>query len=672
MLRALGVWDDEQLAKIEAQRKKDKNAWKKTTAGMASKKRHHAKRSRTQTGSFLGWDGEGITVNGRHRYILLANGKGETLVNTDGLTTQECLEFLSGAGQRHSFTNHVMYGGNYDANMILGDLSWRQMARLASRGELEWRGWLIQYRHRKYLEVSKITRRKDKRVRLNTIKIWDVIDFFNTKFVTACKEWLPGRDVSWIAEMKEERAGFRVEELSTITTYCIEECILLGLMMEELRKQCLSVDICPQGWYGPGALATRALQLHKVGQYRDEQLANGFPPEIALAARHAFFGGRIEMVQFGHHVGPVYAHDIVSAYPSVMGELPCLAHGEWEWIKRPWINHGEISSFSLVKIEHKPPPDIRGIHPLPWRADNGGVLFPPAATGWYWLPEALLVPMNEWLEVWSFYPGCDHKPFDWVPVLFDKRRAMKANGHPAERVLKLCLNSLYGKMAQRVGRGDKSPPFHQIEWAGYVTSTVRSRMYNLATRDPSVVIAFETDGIYCTGDLCGSDTGTALGDFEVKEYDEIAYVHSGIYFLRKGDRWISRYRGLDPPRINQDGKQIGITPQMVMSAWQDGTRKLPASSSRFRGLATSSLTPERYHEWGQWITEPRDVDLYPTGKRAWDPGPTTGHGPADALQRTIAVGSGLAMSTAHKVAWIDGPSAHGWADEELSWEDGET
>lgn len=680
ILRQLGRMTEDQVKARDKSKRESRKKWGNSPNGKAADRAHQQAKSKTHSGAFLGWDGEGADINGRHRYILLANGYGDHISETMGLTTEQCLAFLHASAMRYSFTNHVMFGGNYDANMILSDFSWQEMSKLSQRGWIEWRGWEIKYRHHKYLEIAKMGPRakkgtEEKRSYKGRIKIWDVIDFFGMRFTSALRVWLPKEEISFIAEMKEERGTFRPDDLPRITEYCVAECVLLGRMMEELRKQCKSVDSVPEGWYGPGALATVGLKKHKVRDYMDRELANGRGP-VSTASRHAFFGGRIEMVKYGHHGHidgqSVYGHDIVSAYPSVMSSLPCLAHGEW--IPNYRLRTSQpIPPFTLVRVDHKPfRDDIRGIHPLPWRHPSGGVLFPLEANGWYWLPEAELVPRSEWLESWSFVPRCDHKPFDWVPEMFAKRQAMKANGHPAQLVLKLLLNSLYGKMAQRIGgKAGEAPSFHQLEWAGFITSSIRARMYRLVAQPDGdclpnwermeSVIAFETDGVYATEPLVSDNPSGDLGTWEVTRYDEIAYVHSGVYFLRSGDRWQSKYRGLDPPRVTEEGEQIGLTPDAVLTAWATRRWTLPATTKRFRGLATSSLTPERFNDWGQWITEPRDVDLIPTGKRASQ---DDQHDPATELCPTIAIGSGAEMSTAHKLSWIDGPMADEWLRQE--------
>jgi hypothetical protein len=38
---------------------------------------------------FIAWDGEGVTVRGRHRYVILANSVGDHIVNPKGIQAGE-------------------------------------------------------------------------------------------------------------------------------------------------------------------------------------------------------------------------------------------------------------------------------------------------------------------------------------------------------------------------------------------------------------------------------------------------------------------------------------------------------------------------------------------------------------------------------------------------------
>jgi len=56
----------------------------------------------------------------------------------------------------------------------------------------------------------------------------------------------------------------------------------------------------------------------------------------------------------------------------------------------------------------------------------------------------------EIVEGWE-YTGSQERPFSWVTEMYDTRRDWKRRGISAQLALKLCMNSMYGKLAQRIG-----------------------------------------------------------------------------------------------------------------------------------------------------------------------------------------------------------------------------
>ena len=125
------------------------------------------------------------------------------------------------------------------------------------------------------------------------------------------------------------------------------------------------------------------------------------------------------------------------------------------------------SGLYLAKISfvHPTGPNARPWCGLPFRR-NGGLFWPVQGTGWYWSYE--IAAARRWLgtsvisvrDLWIARCECDCRLFDWLPALHDERRRIDSatRGYP----LKLGSNSLYGKMAQRTGRG----PYHDVVAAG--------------------------------------------------------------------------------------------------------------------------------------------------------------------------------------------------------------
>lgn len=627
------------------------------------------KPGKSAVGPFIGWDGEGITRNQRHRYVLLANSEGASLYNARGLNTVKTLDWLCDIARDHKEANHVMFGGSYDANMLMEGLGFYQASELASRGVLYVSKFRIEYRPRKFLRITRY-RPGSRPLRENqtgSITLWDTIGFFQTTFVKALRGWLPGQVeiTDTIAGMKDRRSTFSDSEIDEIRDYCIAECRLLAELMSTMRDYMQEVECVPHRWDGAGAIASILLQRHKVKTYKATYriTTDGFdgnlPQEVNTAARHAYFGGRIELVRFGNHDGTAYAHDIVSAYPHAMTRLPCLAHGTWRNATAPMQAH----PIALYHVSFHADSVDEPFYPLPWRSDKGLVYFPPTCEGWYWTPEYELLrdfyPDNHTVhEAWTFTPDCTHEPFSFIAPVFEYRKRLKEQGHMGATVLKLGLNSLYGKLAQQVGwrrtrEGIFPPSYHCLEWAGLITSTTRARLFRLAMRDPEAVIAFETDGLYSTAQhVPDSECGTELGDWERTTYDGLTYVQSGVYWTCKDGAWVPKYRGLDPP---DPADPDAFTRDRVLTGWANGETELPIRQTRFRGIMTSTVSQERFMEWRQWVTDTRSIELAPNGKRVHSPNdcPRCLAGSLDvrsALHHTMATGGGV-MSCPHGLAW---------------------
>jgi hypothetical protein len=645
-------------------------------------KLQHRKGSKTRSGPFIAWDGEGVTENGVHKYIMLCNSNGEIARAKKGrtLSTMDCLNMLCNTAYMNPKANHVVYGGSYDANMMLGDLSLYECQQLAQDGFTHWGPFRIEYRPRKFLMVTRyhadqMNGRHFKDNKDVTITLWDVIGFFQQSFVRTLVEWQIGKeeDNTFVEEMKYGRSDFTRKEQKEIERYCFIECAQLVEVMTKLRNQTRTLALTPARWDGAGALSTKLLQKYHVRDHMDRNI----PAAVNRAAQFAYFGGRIECVQYGNYEHTCYAHDIVSAYPYAMTKLPCLAHGKWVHSTHRKNSTVPKHNFQLSRVEFEIH-EAYDIHvglplmPFPSRGPHSEVYFPPQVNGWYWKPEVdnaleYLPDSVKVLETWSFIPECDHQPFGYIPEVFEHRRKLKEKKNLAQIILKLALNGTYGKLCQAVGWDKETgepPRFHQLEWAGYITSFTRAQIYRLAMINPGAVISFETDGLFATVPLVTEEVNVGeLGSWEIKEYTGITYVTSGVYWVNdtkpglKTQHWAPKYRGFDPPKTTPDGKVVeGLARQFILDAWRDHVARIGSTSTRFRGLNISSQSPTQFVEWRQWVTENRELRVFPLGKRApviYKSPRSPRRDPANGLVRTFAMW-GWRDSAPHPLPWIDG------------------
>jgi hypothetical protein len=338
------------------------------------------------------------------------------------------------------------------------------------------------------------------------------------------------------------------------------------------------------------------------------------PDAVNDAAQYAYAGGRFELFKCGRYLGKVWQYDLNSAYPWAIAQLPSLAHGKWRQVTE-FDPHRE---FAVYRIRCTLPYRTNVPYPFYFRDKRHCIYYPPVVEGWYWAPEVRHMeglPGFDVIDGWVFEPATDEKPFAWVNDAYDQRLLWKEQGNPSEYSIKILLNSLYGKMAQRVGYNKElllPPKWHQLEWAGWVTSKARATLYSAMLRAGNALLSVETDAVFTTRPI-DLDTGKGLGQWGVDEFDEVIYIQSGFRFYRTGDEWHSKYRGLDPNSISLDSVRETLqNSDFTKPVYINGTttRFVQMASGLQRGL-------DRWRVWEE--NQPRSVLIGSDGKRVHVP-----------------------------------------------------
>jgi DNA polymerase type B, organellar and viral len=604
---------------------------------------------------WVGVDGEGV---GRkpHRYVLLACSDGDYVESRHGLSTVDCLEFLLDLGTRDARV--CGYYLSYDWTMMLQDLDdaaifalWRPELRACASGAFS-RVSYKDYRLHWLAGAMWISDARDKR----HVTIWDLGKYYQGPFVNAIKDWNVRPDVQEeIARMKKRRSLFTFREIKNIRKYCMHECEALAEFADKLERAHTDADLKPRGWFGPGSTASVLLNRHSIAERRGI-----IPPPMIEPVACAFFGGRAEISRTGYVRGPIHGYDISSAYPHHISRLPCLEHGRWQRVakERALTARGVVGALVHGHVRHAP----GDWGPLPVRVDNGSIVFPRAgASGWWWRDEWLAARQGwkglEFDHAYVLRKECDCQPFHFVPPLFEHRKRVgKETGEG--KILKLALNSLYGKLAQTIGRAQ----FASRVWAGMITSNTRAQVLRLMLQHESLfnVLMIATDGLFSTEDI---DVGKeiVLGGWEHAVHDSITLVRPGIYWL--GGAEILPFE--QPVPVMERRAAVGGSVEMVRVRQGETTALIPVSQLggtkvRARGLGRDNLDsakvqlalalhrgadkvllaprttfgagkamvygPDAEHcrrnaNYGQWHLMPTHVSLAPAPKRAadWSP-----------------------------------------------------
>jgi len=284
----------------------------------------------------------------------------------------------------------------------------------------------------------------------------------------------------------------------------------------------------------------------------------------------------------------------------------------------------------------------------------------------------------EIVEGWEYYGNKKEPPFEWLKEVYQKRREWKDAGIASQLALKLLMNSIYGKLAQRVGWNEEKrigPAWHQLEWAGWVTSHCRAMLWDVMSRLPrESILAVETDGLYTTVDpaVLGIKDSKELGGWEVTKYDEILYVQSGMAWLRQGDKWICKRRGLDAKTFSLADCESYLHRLGPAAEWAP----FLGSTTRFTGIgaALGSSAPTKVVHC-RWHTAEREIRPGQGGKRihihaqckACKDGLTAYQGAHEMSIRSLAYKD--PMSHPHNSPWEDAEqTTYDW--EEVQIEEG--
>lgn len=435
----------------------------------------------------LGIDSETVNDNDGHaRCVLVACSDGTHIANERGITTAAALRYITRRnGELWTFF------GDYDVNFWVRDMPFTRLDRLRRTGWCTWDNWRVHHIPRRVFEVWDLSTEPHRYA-----KIFDAYPFVQSSFVAWLESWqlADAATIARIRAMKERRGEFSKLSRAKILAYTQDEVRLIAAGVEVLKERVRRGGYAPSQWLGPGAVAAHAMR--KLG------VKDCMPETEHDAAQAAYFGGRIETARIGIVPGPLHYYDITSAYPAAMVNLPCFAHGRWVRVR----NRTPNTKNALCFVRWKPRGNALPVWgPFPVRPKVGSSLrYYAQGSGWYWYWEVspwLASPDFE-LQVGLTYEWrqtCRHKPFAWIADLFKTRATLKAHGDPAEYALKLVLNSVYGKLAQKVG----AKPFYCAAWAGLITAQTRARLSQVLVARPESVVLVATDGVLCTKPVPG-------------------------------------------------------------------------------------------------------------------------------------------------------------------------
>jgi len=656
----------------------------------------------------LALDGEGVTLeDGSHvyRYIAACTSDGTLVAELEsehGFDAKEILAFITTLPKEDSegkpYLGIFGYGLGYDQAKWFESMPNKALFELYHATGLGPAAAVGRYAMNFFGRCLRVLDRRAPKGKRTTL-VWDILKAFQAKFVNALKAWNVGLEhLAFIEGMKDKRGNFSLDmasrEWRETKRYCKLECVLLAELVETYVRAHSRAGIDLAGkFHGAGSTGEAVLRMMNAmaklaTKEVDESL--GVPGQLheiydrkRSAFSRAFFGGRAEVSRLGptgQKGEGFYVYDIASAYPHALYELPCAVHGEWRHVTEAEPGFDRLwrkARYACVRYELLPPDaltdapmnkavffraQVMGIEglpgsgawgPLPYRTEKGSIVFAEESPGgWAWAPELFAAERSVGRdrlvlrEAWVLEARCRcDRPFIEIGRFYMERLEWGKEGPGI--VLKLGMNSCYGKTAQTVG----NPKFACRVIAGMITATTRARLLDAITsaEDPWCVMYVATDGILTDAPIgsfhahwqkntppnppdnetlvAARRRGKAmLGEWEADYKDMgLFIVQPGFWFaLTDDDKLIVKDRLIKTRGTHQDiivERRAAIVRQFMREPLEP-VKDMPPRII-FRGVKTSILPPikaesryRRKKSYGRWESEEHAVKYVINPKRS--------------------------------------------------------
>lgn len=382
-------------------------------------------------------------------------------------------------------------------------------------------------------------------------------------------EWQPTLDDAEMAAIAWGKAarknGFVNATNEQIEAYSEAECVGHARMCRKLINAVADaghIPVEPSKLFGSGSIASAALDYYGVAPRKKslmcDSMVRGY--EVDQLPTMTYFGGLIETPVLGQLNEPVDEADINSAYPSHMLSLPCMREGHGRWVSRPGSRLSEAPSGSLgyvlaswhVDTPSTPPFLVRtreGLVRQPLSGSQIWVTLPEYETAAERFPDAVMAH-----HVAYYVQECEcENPLLFLSTLYDRRAAIKREMKTVEQgspqwlllncqqlAIKLVINSIYGKFAQRRPQAGR---FTNMHYASHITGCTRAqvRRESWAREDQGGTVVYtHTDSVLSIGGN-PTDGGSALGAWGLeKQSFAFTIVQPGLAIAMDSGKVASR------------------------------------------------------------------------------------------------------------------------------------
>jgi hypothetical protein len=232
-------------------------------------------------------------------------------------------------------------------------------------------------------------------------------------------------------------------------------------------------------------------------------------------------------------------------------------------------------------------------------------------------------PEIEIVRAWIFHPASDFKPLGFVRDMFGYRtQIVKLNKKDSRgQVIKLLINAIYGKMAQRKGHKGKPSKYASLWYAAAITAGRQRKLMEAALTKPYAIVAFATDGIYSTEPLdVDLPVEKTLGEWEMQKGDKGSFIQSGVYTVHLLDKngkpdIKAKSRGFRPDNTTKKESEAykevldRTLRETIPAQWADGNETYSFDYKQYMTVGLSVQHRKFASLIGRWKLAPRDLRL---------------------------------------------------------------
>jgi hypothetical protein len=334
-----------------------------------------------------------------------------------------------------------------------------------------------------------------------------------------------------------------------------------------------------------------------------------------------------------------------------------MKNGHWEFKEQ--ITREDIfnaSPFSMFEVETLNYSFKLPFYALPYRTRSGSIMFPPHVHGYYMRDHVIAAfehydtfmaskrlmdfsihreaPEIKLGGAWIFHVGTDEKPLARIKEWFDYRALLvRADKKDARgQVIKLIINAVYGKFAQRIRRRGKPPKFGSLWFAAAITAGTQRKLMEAALTSPDAIIAFATDGIYSSKPLAVPvPPEKILGEWEMTKGEKGSFIQSGVYVVHLLDKEgkveiKAKSRGFTPDnaekREGEEYKDIlnRTLCESIPEKWAEGEEDYSFPYQQYMTVGMSVAHRKFDKLIGMWKISPRSLHLNSMSNKRIVPG----------------------------------------------------